>query len=246
MPAAPHLSPLLGAAFDDEIHAQLVVDAEGTLVIANRHACHFFQIIPSDVGRPFRDLALSYRPMELRGPIEDALRTGQLVRLTDVELTHASDGVQQLEVEICPLLRDRTVLGASLTFIDMSQKRQLQGQLERTKQELEIGYEELQATNEELETSNEELQSTVEEVQTTNEELQSVNHELDIRTEELERATAFHETVLSGLPAGVMVLDESLRVLIWNRQRRSSGAFGRMKSEDGPSPVWILAFPSTG
>lgn len=100
------------------------------------------------------------------------------------------------------------------------------------------GYEELQSTNEELETTNEELQSTVEELETTNEELQSTNEELETMNEELQstndelqaindelrdrtgdlnQAKQFLETILTGLRAGVAVLDAEMRVLVWTR-----------------------------
>ena len=87
----------------------------------------------------------------------------------------------------------------------------------------ETANEELQSTNEELETTNEELQSTNEELETINEELQSTNEELETindelrdRTDELNELTAFMESILSSLRAGVAVLDLDLRVQAWN------------------------------
>ena len=219
---------------------QLVVDTEGNLSLANEQARAAFSISPSDIGQPFRDLEISYRPMELRGPLEQAFSGRTMVRVPVVERHSAEGATQRFEVEIIPLLEDgRTVLGASLTFRDVSGTIKLQEQILHSKQELETAYEELQSTNEELETTNEELQSTVEELETTNEELQSTNEELETmneelqstneelhtvnaelreRTEELQRSSMFQESILASLESGVVVLDEDLSVILWNHQ----------------------------
>jgi len=131
------------------------------------------------------------------------------------------------------------VLGVSITFEDVTHRQQLQADLQRSTQELETAYEELQSANEELETTNEELQSTNEELETTNEELQSTNEELETmneelhstneeletmntellqRTEESNTATAFLQSILTGLRVGVAVVDPQLAVLVWNRR----------------------------
>ena len=62
-------------------------------------------------------------------------------------------------------------------------------------QELQSTREYLQATIEELETSNEELQSTNEEMQSVNEELQSTNEELETSKEELQATNEELNTV---------------------------------------------------
>jgi two-component system, chemotaxis family, CheB/CheR fusion protein len=145
----------------------------------------------------------------------------------------------RLEIQITPLVdRDRTVLGVSIVFHDTSEAYRLRSELEYTNRQLETAYEELQSTNEELETTNEELQSTVEELETTNEELQSTNEELETmneelqstndelqtindelreRTDQLDDANSFLASVLTGLQAGVAVLDRELRIQVWNR-----------------------------
>jgi two-component system CheB/CheR fusion protein len=57
-----------------------------------------------------------------------------------------------------------------------------------------------------------------EELQSTNDELQAINDELRDRTGELDHANRFLETILTGLRAGVTVLDPDMRVLVWNRR----------------------------
>jgi two-component system CheB/CheR fusion protein len=96
-------------------------------------------------------------------------------------------------------------------------------ELQSSIEELETTNEELQSTNEELETTNEELQSTNEELETMNEELQSTNEELETINDELRQRTldlnevnSFLESILVSLEAGVVVLDEELRIRAWN------------------------------
>lgn len=178
--------------------------------------------------------------MELRGPLEQVFSERKAVTLKNVERPLATGGNQHFEIELVPLVDlGNTVIGASITFHDVSPTFTLEAELQRSKQELETAYEELQSTNEELETTNEELQSTVEELETTNEELQSTNEELETmneelqstneelqtvntelhdRTDELERANLFQESILASLDSGVAVLDERLNVLVWNHE----------------------------
>jgi two-component system CheB/CheR fusion protein len=220
--------------------AQLVVDPAGQLATANERARELFALRKSDVGRPLRDLQLSYRPVELRSLIERAETEKRTVALKQIEWpTHLGE-TRWLDLYIAPLLNPQgVVIGTLLTFLDATVHRRLQRELEQSHQELETAYEELQSTNEELETTNEELQSTVEELETTNEELQSTNEELETMNEELQStneelqtlndelrqrgedlnlSNAFLESVLSSLQGGVAVVDHELRILAWNRQ----------------------------
>jgi two-component system CheB/CheR fusion protein len=207
--------------------------------MVNRQAEHLFGMSPSDVGRPFRDLEVSYRPLELRRHIEQAQIERRTMRITDVSLNRGGR-VTRLEIQVSALVdRAGEVLGASVTFHDVTDFRRLQDELELANRQLETAYEELQSTNEELETTNEELQSTVEELETTNEELQSTNEELETmneelqstndelqaindelqdRTGDLDAANGFLETIFTSLRAGVVVLNTELQVRIWSRQ----------------------------
>jgi two-component system CheB/CheR fusion protein len=224
-------------AFEVLAHPQIVLDADNYLVLANRKARIWFGLSTQDIGRPLQDLELSYRPTELRAPIEQASNERRVIRIQEVEYSQA-DNLLYLDIEIIPLLDgDSDVLGATVVFNDQSQYKYLQRELERSTEELETAYEELQSTNEELETTNEELQSTNEELETTNEELQSTNEELETmneelqssneelqttneenrnRTKELNRINGFMDSILTSLRLGMIVLDERLSVQLWN------------------------------
>jgi two-component system, chemotaxis family, CheB/CheR fusion protein len=60
------------AALEASPEAQIVVDAAGHLAMANNRARALFDLRPEDLGRPFQDLELSYRPLELRSKIQQA------------------------------------------------------------------------------------------------------------------------------------------------------------------------------
>ena len=84
--------------------------------------------------------------------------------------------------------------------------------LQATIEELETSNEELQATNEELLASNEELQSTNEELQSTNEELYTVNTEYQKKINELTELNNDVENLLTHSRIGKLLLDENLDI----------------------------------
>ena len=166
------------AAFDVAPLAQLVVNRDGLLTLANEAARALFGLRPTDVGRPFQDLDVSYRPLELYGPMRKATDESRVISLKGVRHNRQDEIPRFLDVVITPVHDDGDrLLGTSLAFRDVTERHDLRDELRQSKEEVETAYEELQYTNEELETTNEELQSTVEELQTTNEELQSTNEE---------------------------------------------------------------------
>jgi two-component system CheB/CheR fusion protein len=215
------------------------LDAEGIVVLLNNQMRAMFGMTAHDLGRPFHDLEISYRPVELRSLIERAYAEHRVVRVNAVERSMGPAEVQYLDIYIQPLWgSDGLSAGVLLMFVDTSVTTRLQLEVRRSKEDLDTVHEELQSTNEELETANEELQSSIEELETTNEELQSTNEELEttneelqsgneeletmneemqIRTAELDEARTFLEGVLSSVAAGVVVLDAELVVRSWNK-----------------------------
>ncbi len=228
------------AAFNCVPVAQLIVNLNGTLVLANQLALSMFDLSLQDLNRPLQDLEVSYRPLELLSPIQKAYRDRTSLVINDV-VRHRSEGeTQYLDVQITPLSVDgNDLIGATIIFIDVSRYHELQTEIQRSNQELETANEELQSSNEELETTNEELQSTNEELETTNEELQSTNEELETineelqstneelqtindelrqRTNELNQVNAFYNSILASLRAGVIVLDRQYNIISWNHE----------------------------
>ena len=219
--------------------AQLVIDKAGRLAAASLRAESLFNLRPRDVGRPFQDLEVSYRPIELRSVIEHVNADLRPVELTDVVWHRAPASDPHIyDVSVVPLYRNSgEQVGVGISFLDVTRYRRLRDDLERSNHDLERAYEELQSLNEELETTNEELQSTNEELETTNEELQSTNEELETMNEELQstndelQATndvlrlrsgelgevhSFLSAVLRSLGDAVVVVTGDLRVRVWN------------------------------
>ena len=216
----------------------ICVDLNGNVVVINNQARALFGLTVHDVGRRFRDLDISYRPLELRSLIEQAQTELKTVRVNTVEM-QVKDEMHFFDVIVQPLWGNRMdVFGVTVGFVDTTLSTRLQRQLQQSREDLETAYEEQQSTNEELETTNEELQSSIEEFETTNEELQSTNEELETTNEELqsgneeletmneelrtrsgelEEARVYLEGVLSSVGAGLVVLDADLRVRSWNR-----------------------------
>src|SRR4051794_19099973 len=164
--------------------AQVVVSPDGALQFMNEQAEALFGLVDRDVGRPFRDLEMSYRPIELRSLLDESASSQQPIWVRDVDWLRQGEH-RTLDVQVVSLLTDDGLQGFSVAFHDVTRSRRLQDELELSNRQLETAYEELQSTNEELETTNEELQSMVEELETTNEELQSTNEELETMNEEL-------------------------------------------------------------
>jgi two-component system CheB/CheR fusion protein len=190
--------------------AQLAVDADGRVAMVNRQAEQVLGVDDRDVGRPFQDLELSYRPVELRGAIAEAVGEHRPVWLRGVERRRPGQEPTVFDVQVRPLYaEDRTLLGTTIIFDDVTSYRRLQAELEFANRQLETAYEELQSTNEELETTNEELQSMNDELHTTNEELRR-------STDEVGELNRFMSGVLGSFRAGVVVVDPDLRVLVWN------------------------------
>lgn len=233
-------SLLRDAALDIGNYAQIVVDINGFVIFANEQARLLFKLSSKDINRLLQDLEVSYRPVELRSPIDEVISTNRATTLNSISWAISNGDSNYFDVAITPLHDPRqNLLGVSVVFIEVSRYKKLQEDIENANQELEIAYEQVQSTNEELETTNEELQSTNEELETTNEELQSTNEELEtmneelqssneelqtinaevrLRSKELNQANNFLEAIFNSLRGGVAVLNRESIIQIWNEK----------------------------
>ncbi len=245
-------------AIDTVPSPTVVVHHSGAVAMVNAAARRVFGLSGRDVGRPFQDLEISYRPVELRSVLEQAQKEQRPLLLEQVAWEGTADGSDCFDVHVLPLSEaGGASVGVAVTFIDVSLPRRLHDELEHTNRDLETAYEELQSTNEELETTNEELQSTIEELETTNEELQSTNEELEtmnaefqstneelqtindelrMRTGELDEANDFLESLLISQRGGLVVLDRDLRISVWNDQ--STELWG-LRTDEAPGQHFL-------
>ncbi|TDC50286.1 PAS domain S-box protein [Jiangella ureilytica] len=254
------LGALRDAGFMSSAAAQLVLDPEGRLAMANNRAGNLFGLTSRDAGRPIQDLEISYRPIELRSHLDEAASRQRHVWVRDITWHRPGGDALFMELQVVPLHDESgTAIGTTVIFHDVTHHRQLQDELSASTRRLETAYEELQSTNEELETTNEELQSTVEELETTNEELQSTNEELETMNEELQsmndelrvtndalreqqdqvtRLNFFMTSVLSSIDNGVVVVDGALTVLAWNS--KAADLWGVRTDEAVGVPLFAL------
>ena len=108
-------------AFDEAPTAELLVAADGRLPAANRRTRELFAIETSDVGRPLQDLEISYRPVELRAPIEDSFAKGA-VEIRDV-MWRGRDGAQvTFDVHVITLDDACRHQAALVAFVDVPRR----------------------------------------------------------------------------------------------------------------------------
>ena len=114
-------------------------------------------------------------------------------------------------------------------------QQELERELARARQEVQLGHEEMQTSQEELKSVNEELQSTNEEMQSTNEELmtskeemqslneelQTVNAELQAKLDELSGANNDMKNLLNSTDIAMIFLDNELGIRRYTQQAKS-------------------------
>jgi two-component system CheB/CheR fusion protein len=251
-------------ALDDVRQPLVVVDVAGNVALINGFARALFKLRASDVGVPIQNLELSFGPLELRSVIAEALTERRLVERRGVQWSEGAEA-RVFDVAVSPLLgRDGTLVGASITFSDVTRYQRLQEELRQSNRERETAYEELHASNKELETTNEELESTIEELQTTNEELESTIKELEAtnaelqstidelhglqellqsRSSELDRANLYLGGIRSELRLGIVVLDQDLVVRLWNRSAEDLWGLGADEAVERPLFTLDIGLP---
>ncbi|MGN6869556.1 MAG: CheR family methyltransferase, partial [Solirubrobacteraceae bacterium] len=138
------------AAFDVGGPAQIVLDHNRSLVMANDTARRMFGLSLNDFGRPVQDLELSYRPVELRSHLDALDRDVRPEEIKSIQW-RSGDLERVFDIRLTPLLSDGSAMGVSIAYIDVTEPHRLQDQLTGSKRELEQAYEELQSTVEELE-----------------------------------------------------------------------------------------------
>lgn len=128
-----------------------------------------------------------------------------LVVFNDSSIKKAKDALETQTAEVPIFVEER--------IKDLENELQITKEnLQATIEELETSNEELQATNEELIASNEELQATNEELQSTNEELHTVNTELQTKIFELTELQNDMDNLLTSSNIGILMLDKELRI----------------------------------
>lgn len=131
-PARPGGSPRsgghgpMGALFGQNVVAQVMLDASGYIVHANRAARRMFSIGSTDLGRHLREAELCQRPADLRTPVERAQRERRPMAVYDVPW-QGQDEMRALDIIVSPLDGPS---GLVISFLDATRYQHLVADLE--------------------------------------------------------------------------------------------------------------------
>ena len=200
-------------------------------------------------GEPSLNLLKMVRPgmlKDLRAAIDQASKDGVSIRKQGLRVK-TDDWLREFDLEVVPVKIPSTEARCFLIIFENSQVpssplaalpdapgdlepmqriRQLESDLEASRdylqsitdqqqamnEELNSANEEILSSNEELQGTNEELQTSKEELESANEELTTVNDELASRNRELIQLNDDLYNILSSIEFPIMVLGRDLRV----------------------------------
>ncbi|MFO0820526.1 MAG: CheR family methyltransferase [Pirellulales bacterium] len=203
-------------------------------------------------GPPTQNLISLARPgleSKLRIVIRRAIRENSRQGIKEVKM-RCEGGIRRVNIEVDPLLLSKQTEGLLMVsfqtqsaplgeaHVDLGTRaeaeepeivRQLEQELETTREDLQSTIEELESSNEELKASNEEIMSMNEEIQSANEELESskeelqsfneelstVNNQLHDKVEEVESATNDMVNLLNSTDIATIFLDSDLRIKLY-------------------------------
>lgn len=227
------------------VPASVVVNQELEILLFRGSTGLFLEPSPGKASLNLLKMARPGLAFELRNTIHKAIRSGQAVRKTGLEI-EVNKAAHQVTVEVVPLksevdeqlflvVFEKTDLPELTELKAGHSKDKLVKQLEEelkaaredmrsiieeqeaSNEELQSAYEEIVSSNEELQSINEELETSKEELESTNEELMTINAELQIRNEQLAEAYEYSEDVFSTIREAILVLDKDLRVKTANK-----------------------------
>lgn len=161
-------------AFETSPFAQLAIDSNSCLIVANERANALFGLTLNDLGRPLRSL----NPGQLLGlgtSINQLNSDRRPVTLKNVE-RNTLNGTTYFDIFITPVFSsDGYLLGMNLTFTDITGNKQLDRKLERANLDLAKVSETLEETKAALDTTRAQLESTQQELETVHQEMQFID-----------------------------------------------------------------------
>lgn len=197
----------------------IMLDRDFNVVMCNRTIQKIWGLLPKQIlGKPFLNLDISYRPVDLRNRIEQVVAIGEASAVENAEYWVTKDRRLYLRIEIIPVASDVIIF-----LEDVTEKYEINKELQVANKALETANEKLLSRNKELESSNKQLQDINEELQSTNEELESMNEEMKATNEELKARIGElkaqkerYQLVLDSIESGIIVTDRDLSVRVWN------------------------------
>ena len=161
-------------AFETSPCAQLAIDSNNCLIVANKQANALFGLTFNDVGRPLRSL----KPGQLFGlytAIKQLHKDSLPVILKNVEWIAPNETIF-FDIFLNPVFNlEGHLLGINLIFKDVTSNQQLQKILEQANLELTRVSQTLEETQARLDSTHAELKSTQKELETVYEEMQFID-----------------------------------------------------------------------
>ncbi|MCP5152578.1 MAG: PAS domain S-box protein [Ectothiorhodospiraceae bacterium] len=206
--------------------------------------------VDSAVSRAVREASRVAVSVAFAGPTGDSTAEPRAIRIEAVP-TLGQGGEQLVLVTFGPEVETQGVLAAAGGSDDWG-VRQLERELEATREdlhrtieqsrssseEMRAAHEEVMAMNEELQSANEELESSKEELQSLNEELTTSNAELEVKMNEVEILNTDLHNLLNSADTATLLLDRELGI---RRFTPACTALMRVLPSDIGRPVDDLA-----
>ena len=182
---------------------------------------HAFEKGKASVSRPISvrfnghtgRVVISVRPRHEPEHLEEPGNHQALVLFLEDEVFDADQSLEEAPETRTPAERDQMIVQLQAEI------QRLREQLQITTEEYDSSAEEMKAANEELQSINEEYRSATEELETSKEELQSVNEELQTvntemrsKLEEVSRAHKELENLMGATEIATLYLDRELRI----------------------------------
>lgn len=192
----------------------ILIDKDGTMLHVQGRTGKFLEQVSGRPSDNIVDMAREGLQIELSSAIRSAVTSKQSVIRNNIQVKTNGD-THPINLHVRPLFSPRELSGYLLVIfeempvanrgdgseqgIDGNKEIDRIMRIRDLEQELQSTREGYQTTLEELESSNEELKSINEEMQSANEELQSTNEELESSKEELQSLNEELQTVNSEL-----------------------------------------------
>ncbi|XUK68265.1 protein-glutamate O-methyltransferase [Pseudomonas yamanorum] len=221
----------------------IVVDRQGDILHTTDHAVRFLRYVSGEVSHSLISLIEPTLRLEARTALFQAIQSGKVVKSGLIEVPLGNEN-SSLRLEIRPyddeesgeqiflvlfLESEIAALSGGELIVDPAENHvlaNLEGELHRTKlqlqetiehseiseEELKAANEEMQAVNEELRSATEELETSKEELQSINEELMTVNHELKTKVDETDKVNDYLTNLIASTDIATVFVDRSLRI----------------------------------
>jgi two-component system, chemotaxis family, CheB/CheR fusion protein len=210
--------------------AHVLVNVDNDIVRASNRTGKYLELAEGTPTHKVTDLAKRGLRSAVRSVLDTARRNKKRAIKRDVMVEGDDDTIFSVDVIADPVSEDETLLVFQEVathqreaeeeepeahvdrYSDEDRIKQLEDELDETRNKLRTTVEELETSNEELKSSNEEMMSMNEELQSSNEELATVNEELKNKVEQLGRANSDLQNFIESTQVPTIFLDRNMRI----------------------------------